>query len=256
MTTPPTTPPTATPSTRATPPSRRPWSAGRTVLVIAGSLLTLVALATLAGGGVALWADQQRGSDGYFTAGPGRFSTDTQAIAVHSVHVQVSGPDTLTGLYDQDSLGDLRIQLRSDDPDASLFVGVGPADDVAAYLDPVTHDEVANFDTGPFQVDYSRHDGGQTVADPAAQTFWAASDAGPGPRTLTWPVTSGDWAVVIMNTDTSAGVRAEVTTGATMPILGTAAVIALTTGGLLLVGGVVMIVAPITTRRPRRSGVE
>jgi hypothetical protein len=122
---------------------------------------------------------------------------------------------------------------------ASVFVGVGPADDVAAYLDAVSHDEVADLDAGPFDVTYARHPGGEPATDPAAQTFWAATDSGTGARTLTWPVASGDWAVVVMNTDASAGIDADVTAGATIPILGASAVAAVLVGGLMLVAGAV-----------------
>jgi hypothetical protein len=245
MTTTPTAP-TAS-STPTTAPRRRPWNAGRTVLVVAGSLLALSGVGALAGGATAVWAGQQRDSDGYLTSGPGRFATDTYAISAPSLHLDVTGPD----LYGQGQLGEIRIQAQPADPGTSLFIGIGPAKDVAAYLDPVNHVQVSDLDAGPFDVTYDPHAGGQPATDPAAQTFWAATDAGTGPRTLTWPITGGDWAVVIMNTNASAGVQTDVTAGASLPILRTVAIIAFVAGGLLLVAGIAMIVAPITTRRPR-----
>ena len=228
---------------------RRSWSGKRTALVVAGSILALLGTTALASGGIALWADQQRDGDGFFTAGPGRFSTDTYAISAPSVHIDADGPDAL---YEEDMLGKVRIQLRPADADASLFVGVGRTADVAAYLDRVGHDEVSDLDTGPFSVTYSRHTGGQPGTAPAAQTFWTATDAGAGPRTLTWPVSSGDWTVVMMNTDATAGVQADVTAGATLPIMRNIAIVALVCGVVLLGGGVAMIVAPVATRGPRR----
>lgn len=245
MTTTPTAP-TAS-STPTTAPRRRPWSAGRTLLVIAGSLLALSGIGSLAGGATAVWADQQRDTDGYLTSNPGRFTTDTYAISAPSLHLDVTGPD----LYDEGQLGEIRIQAQPADPGTSLFIGIGPAKDVAAYLDPVNHVQVNDLDAGPFDVTYDPHAGGQPATSPAAQTFWAATDAGTGPRTLTWPITGGDWAVVVMNTDASAGVQADVTAGAKLPMLRTVAIIAFVAGGLLLLAGITMIVAPITTRRSR-----
>jgi hypothetical protein len=87
------------------------------------------------------------------------------------------------------------------------------------------------------------------ATEPTAQMFWGAADSGTGPRTLTWEVSSGDWAIVIMNTDGSAGVEADVSAGAALPIIRTVAVISLVAGGLLLIGGITMIVVAIATPR-------
>jgi hypothetical protein len=109
----------------------------------------------------------------------------------------------------------------------------------------------SDIDLDPFDATYTAQPGGEPAAEPAAQTFWAASDSGTGPRTLTWQVSTGDWAIVIMNTDGSVGVEADVSAGATLPIIQTVAVISLVAGGLLLIGGITMIVVPLATRGPR-----
>ncbi|TMR91426.1 hypothetical protein [Nonomuraea basaltis] len=238
------------PAAETAPPERRSWSGARTLLLVLGVLLALTGAGSLAGGGVALWADGQRDDDGYLSAGPGRFATDTYAISASSLHIHVDGLDDVFG---DDLLGQVRVQLRPTDASASLFVGIGPADDVAAYLERVSHDEVGDLDAAPAGVTYIRRAGDRPAAAPAAQTFWAASDSGPGPRTLTWPVAAGDWAVVIMNTDASAGVQADIDAGARVPILGAVSVIAFVTGGLFLAAGIAMIVAPVVTCGRRRQ---
>jgi hypothetical protein len=237
----------ATPTAPTVSPARRPWSAVRTVLVVAGSVLALSGLGSLAGGAVTVAASQQRDGDGFFTSGQERFATDTYAISATSLHVDVMGPD----FYGDGQLGEVRIQVRPADPGASMFVGVGPAKEVNAYLDAVNHVEISDLDAGPFDVRYSPHAGGQPATGPAAQTFWTATGAGAGPQTLSWPITSGDWAVVIMNTDASAGIQADVSTGARLPFLGTVAVIAFVTGGVLLIAGLALILVPVLTRGPR-----
>ena len=73
MTTTPTTP--TKPTAPAGSPGRRSWSATRTVLVVAGSVPALLGVGSLAGGGFALWAAQQRDSDGYLTSGQAHFTT-------------------------------------------------------------------------------------------------------------------------------------------------------------------------------------
>jgi len=243
MTTAPTAP---TAPTRSAP---RRWGAGRIALVVAGAVLALSGTGPLLGGGLAAWADQQRDADGYLTAGPGRFATDTYAISAPSVHLHAAGPDVL---YEHGMLGTVRIEVRPIDAGTSVFVGVGRASDVAAYLDRVDHDEVADLETGPFSVRYDRHPGGKPAAGPAAQSFWTTSQSGPGEHTLTWPVEEGDWTVVIMNADASAGLQADVSTGAELPILSGIAAAALATGGVMLLAGIAMVVAAIATGRPRR----
>jgi hypothetical protein len=243
-----TTPTPTTPTAATGPPGLRRWSAGRTVLVVAGSFLALLGLGALTGGAAAAWAGQQRDNGGYLTSGPGRFTTDTYAISATTVHVDVLGPD----VYGQGQLGKVRIQAQPAQPGGSLFVGVGPAEDVAAYLDPVHHVQVSDLEAAPFDVTYREHAGGQPATGPAAQTFWTAAHSGTGPQTITWPIAAGDWAVVIMNTDASAGVQADVTAGAALPVLRTVAIIAFIVGGLLLVAGIAMIVAPIATRGRRQ----
>jgi hypothetical protein len=233
--------------------TRRPWSGARTALIVVGLVVALAGGSALAGGGVALWAANQRDSDGFFTAGPGRFSTESYAISAPSLHVDVTGPDAF---YEEDALGEVRFRVAPANSGGSVFVGIGRTDDVAAYLGEVRHDEVSDFDTGPFSVTYGRHPGGAPSTDPTVQRFWAASDAGPGARTLTWTIAPGDWTVVIMNMDGSAGIQVDVSTGAKIPFLGVFAATALVVGGILLVAGTVMVVAPIATRARRRPPAD
>jgi hypothetical protein len=247
MTTAPTT--SAAPTGSTVPTGRSSWSAARTALVVVGSVLALSGLGALAGGGAVAWAGQQRDGDGYLTSDPGHFTTDTYAISATSLDFDVTGPD----VYGEGQLGEVRIQVRSRDRDASVFVGIGPASDVAAYLDRVKHVEVSDLDSGPFEATYTQHAGGRPGTAPEAQTFWAATDAGIGPQTLTWPIATGDWTVVIMNSDASAGVDTDVSAAARVPFLRTAAVIAFVFGGVLLIAGIAMIVAPFITRGSRRT---
>lgn len=225
---------------------RRSWSAWRTVLVILGSLLILLGGASLIGGGVALWTHAQRDADGYHTAGPERLTTEAFALTAPSLDVDLTGPDAV---YAGDLLGDLRITVESRKADTPVFVGIGPADDVARYLDGVRRSEVADFDADPFTVSYVQRAGGQPAADPGTQDFWAASDTGTGRRTVTWNVADGNWSIVVMNADRSAGVDADVSLGGTLPVLLPAAIAALVVGGLLLILGIVIIVLTIATRR-------
>jgi hypothetical protein len=242
-------PTAATPGTAT--PVRRSRSGWRALLVILGALLIVVGATLLAIGGVALWADQQRGDDGYFTAGPERLTTNTFALTAPSVDVNGSGPDAF---YTEDLLGDVRIRAESRDAGTALFIGIGSAADVANYLAGVGHTELSDVEIDPFEVTYAEQSGGRPAASPAAQNFWVASDTGTGLRTLDWDVASGDWAVVIMNADGSSGIDADLGVAATLSAIRDIAVGALIGAALMLTIGIAVIVSTLSRRgRPRHD---
>jgi hypothetical protein len=209
------------------------------VLVVVGTVLILLGCGLLVGGGIGLWIHQQRDADGYHTADPGRLTTDTFAVFA-------SDP-----IFADDPLGEIRIRLESRNAETPLFIGVGPADDVAKYLDGVGHAEVSDFDSDGFKVNYTPRPGGRPATDPAVQTFWVASDTGTGPRTLTWNIADGNWSVLIMNADRSPGVDTDATIGATLPFVFPITIATLITGGVLLITGIAMIAITLATR-PRK----
>nr|MDP9344036.1 DUF4389 domain-containing protein [Actinomycetota bacterium] len=49
---------------------------------------------------------------------------------------------------------------------------------------------------------------------PDEQRFWDVQSSGSGVRILTWPVRSGRWSVVVMNTDGTPGIDVEASIGA------------------------------------------
>jgi hypothetical protein len=224
---------------------RRPWGAWRIVLVILGAFVVLIAAAILAGGVVGLWTYQQRDSDGFYTAGPERFSTDTYALSVPGFDIDAAGPDAI---YADDILGDVRIRAESGNTGTPLFVGIGPADEVARYLQDVSHAQLADIDVDPFRATYLERPGDAPTADPANQSWWVASDSGTGPRTVTWEAASGSWTVVIMNADGTAGVDADISAGATLPVILPASLGAVAVGVVLLVIGIAVIVLTAATR--------
>lgn len=241
MTTTPTTPIPA-----PTPPVRRSWSGWRTALVVVGSLFALVSVVLFAIGGVGLWAQQQRDRDGYFTAGPERVTTSTYALSAPSVDIGGAGPDAF---YTDDFLGEVRIDFASKTPGTPVFIGIGPAADVATYLNGVSHDEIADFDVDPFKLSTTARDGDKPAAGPAAQTFWVASATGTGPSTLNWTAKGGDWTVVIMNADGSPKVDVDLSVGGTLPAVEGITIGALIGAVLLLIIAAALVVLAVTTRR-------
>ena len=182
--------------------------AGSIVLLVLGSILSLVAFALLLAGAAAVWAEQtQRDADGYFTTSFERYDTPLYALTWEDVEI---GDVADTPGWVVDRLGDVRV-LASGASGRDLFVGIGPAVEVRAYLAGVGRVEVVDgFDPDGLRPSA----GGAPAEEPAEQTFWAASTTGAGHETLTWDVDSGEWSLVVMNADASRAVAAELQLGA------------------------------------------
>lgn len=231
-----------TPSTPPQPPAQRGarWSVGHILLVVFGSIVALLGVALLGAGGTALWADlTQRDDDGYLTSPTEPFETETFAITSESVDLLESG-DAGERFLTEGVLGNVRITGESAGND--VFIGIGRTDDVDSYLDGVAHDQVRDIDFDPFAVEYRRFPGGEPAGPPGEQDFWAASASGSGRQSAVWEAESGDWTVVVMNTDASRGVAADLSAGAEANFLIWLAIGLLAAGALILAGGVTMIV--------------
>jgi hypothetical protein len=222
-------------------------SAGRVILIVLGSIGVLFGIALLAGGGFLLWADRTQREDGYLTTPTERFATPTYALTRTRLEVDTDG----AGWVLNDSwFGKVRIRGESAGG-KTLFMGIGPEAAVAKYLGPVAHANVEEIDFDPFRVTYLPVTGGTPQGPPTDQRFWAASASGVGTQTLTWKVREGDWSVVLMNSDGSRGVAANIDVGAKMSFLLWVAVGGLLGGVLVTGGSVALVVLAARTRRPQ-----
>jgi len=242
-------PPSGPPPGRLPAPPRRPLGAGRIVAIVIGALLCLIGLGLLAGGAAVAAAGHSRDAAGFVTSGTAPIDSDAYAVVVPRVGVQIHGPDQA---YARDLLGTVRIRATGDDANKAVFLGLARTEDVDAYLRGVGHDEVRDIDADPVRTDYTNRAGGAPSSPPGEQTFWDRSDAGTGTRTVDWQVASGNWTVVVMNADGTAGEHADVDLGGTQPFLRGATIGLFAAGGVLLVGGVLLIVLPLVTRREGR----
>ncbi|MET3769206.1 hypothetical protein ABIB15_001894 [Marisediminicola sp. UYEF4] len=127
-------------------------------------------------------------------------------------------------------------------PDSDVFLGIGPADEVADYLDGVEHSVVTAVGTTPFQPRYREVPGTGSPEPPGEQDFWVESVEGSGARELEWELASGDRTIVVMNADASAPVDVGLRAGVRSSLIGPAAVALLFIGLPLLLLGIPLIV--------------
>ena len=178
----------------------------RTGRIVGGTVAVMIGVGALAGGGALVGVHAtQRDDDGFYSTDATALQTATRALVSDDLQVDT---DEVGWLVDSGRLVDIR--LGADGArDGPVFVGIGPTDDVQAYLDGVSQ-QSADFGDGG---EGAARPGDRAPAPPASQGFWAASAAGAGNQTIVWPVDSGDWSAVVMNADGSAGVRVETQLG-------------------------------------------
>jgi hypothetical protein len=213
-------------------------------LVVGGALASLFAAGILAVGGLALWGDSQKDSDGYLSTDTHQFEAGTRALATENLDIDLDGAGWV---LDDSDLGKVRLEADSNDG-KPLFVGIARTGDVDDYLRGVAHTTLTDVDTSPFEASYDDHRGDRSPAAPAASGIWAASQHGSGKQTLNWEIEDGDWSVVVMNADGSAGVDADISTGAKVPFLDELGWSAIGSGSFVLIVGVALMVMGI--RRP------
>lgn len=215
-------------------PARKGWTAGRLASLVAGSILILLSVVLLAGAGTLTWADQEQ-QGGYLTTGTATYSTGGYALA--SDPVNLHGWWRWLGSF-TDSV---RIRVTATRPGTPVFAAIGPASAVSRYLSGVSYASV----TALGDHDVVQHPGSLVPAPPSAAFDWAAQVRGAGSQTLRWSARSGDWMVLVMNADGSAGVTIRTDIGITSPVLPWLAAELLAAGLLGGLTGAVLVLIPL-----------
>jgi hypothetical protein len=194
-------------------------------LAIVGAMIMLAGLVVLA----------FVGFDGTFTTPRTSATTDTHAIVISASFVDED--------FRSEDLGESSVTLDVVGRSGEVFVGVADTADVSAYLDGVAHAEATEVAYPGGDLGLRRVAGTEEPTPPEDEGFWTSSITGDGE--LTWALDEGDWSVVVMNADASAGVDVAGTATARIPILGTAVAVLLVLGVPLMIGGLAMIVSAL-----------
>jgi hypothetical protein len=212
--------------------------ANRKFTIISGAVVAVVgALVALCGAALAIVL----GSDSSITTGQQDVSTATTAL--------VTPLDNVDGIDDVASLlGQPRLRLSVHTGGAPVFIGVGRARDVDAYLARADIDHVDDIDGDPFHLDVSHRPGGTVPVPPGSESFWVARASGTDPS-LDWRVRNGNYRVVLMSAAGHAGVGVQARATVEIPHLYPFAVGALIAGGVAVaLGGMLVVIGLRRTR--------
>lgn len=209
----------------------------RIALGITGTIASLIAVALVAGGALALWGDSLKDDDGYLRTDTERFTTDTRALASENLDVDLGDADFIA---QTDDLGKIEVTAQSRD-DKPVFVGIARTTDVERYLGGVPYTTVNDIDVAPFRADYERHPGNRHPVSPDHAGIWLESSQGTGKQSVDWEIDDGDYSVVVMNADGSLGVDADISAGADVPYLDEIGWSAMGSGAFALILGIGLI---------------
>ena len=188
---------------------------GKVVAAIFGSIFALVALGLLIGGGALLWSHETlRDADGFYSSSAKYMDVDGYAIVADEIDLASHPGDWWPAKVD--ATVELRVVSTSG---REVFLGIGPKEDVDAYLSNVTHSVIRQLGDGWRDVRLVERSGVAPSDAPASLGFWTVSKQGPGEQTLTWDLSRGRWSAVIMNADGSSDVSVSAIVRARLPIL-------------------------------------
>lgn len=197
------------------------------IAAVVGVPMVLGGLALTVFGGIALAIPDD---DGWISAGPLRVSSEAVALVGDDIRIDLGDHVGNGGTFVGWDGIPARLEANSRNG-KDVFIGVASAPDVTAYLSRVSVARIESFHHEP---EFEERTGTTAVAPPVDQGFWVASSVD---GTLDWDVTDGEWAVVMLNSDGSAGVDVSVTGAVRIPYLGVIGAVAVALGLIAITFG-------------------
>ncbi|WP_430297329.1 DUF4389 domain-containing protein [Sinomonas sp. B1-1] len=224
---------------------------GHWILLVLGVLLAAAGAGLTLAGSALLASDAAQQDGRYLVSQQERLRTTGYALVSRSARIDFGGA-AVSGIPGVSSLGDLaslQVRVTPVVPGQEVFVGIGDAAQVAAYLKDVPQASLSDVSwwAGGFRTprvtssaadDLRPTAGSQAPAAPAQQTFWAASASGAGTQQLAFDLREGEWTLVVMNANSARPLWADVQFGVRSHLLGPL-------GGGLLAGGLVGLVVGV-----------
>lgn len=203
------------------------------VMLVLGTVFSLIGLGMLTGGVAATVANAQQADNGFFSAPAASFSADSYALTAPRLDVAGRG-----GI----PAGVASIRLEATSTGGDVFIGIAPQAEVDRYLTAVHHTDLVDVSVSPFRAEYRDVPGAARPALPGDQAWWTVSASGPDTQQVVWDVQPGTWAVVVMNVDASPGLAVQLRAGARLGLLAPLAIGMVIAGILLLLLGIALVV--------------
>jgi len=204
-------------------------------LVLLGLFMTI--------GGIALVV--LVGTDGSFTLPQTRGLSSGHALVLETLDLSEALPSS--GSF----AATVGVKVQGDNGHGDVFVGIGPASDVARYLDRVQVDRITQVNW-PGGMRTETEPGTRRPKPPGEQSFWVAMAQG-SLATLTWPVAPGTWTLVIMNASGASQVSVLASGSITLPALGPIGIVVLVVGLAILTGAVLLTISGAKTPSARKG---
>ena len=249
-------PPTPSPTHSPTGPHQDPrsprpsaWTAGRVVSLTLGCLMMMLSLVLgVPAGALAAAGLGARDDSGFLMSGPQPLGTSTYALVSSNVELHVDAPPDLTPAA---LLGDAQLTVEPRGGGA-VFIGLAPTAEVEAYLGDVERSVLIDLRNGRAVL---AQDGRAAPATaPGRQDIWVAQSSGSGPQSIRWTPENGDWTVVVMNADGSAGVSVDASAGAEVPAMWWVIGILVLLAALSLLVGIVLVAVPLRSVSKQNAG--
>ncbi len=157
------------------------------------------------------------GPDGVISTPDFGFRTDNVALVGDDMNLwvepDVGAPDFF--------VNDFKVSVTADSTNGKdVFIGVGPAADVRAYIGDADPDRLRVIGD---DLEVVRGSGTDTLPPPGDEDFWTETNAD---GTFEWRPSTGQWALVVLNADGSAGIDTVLDVDATIPFLRPVAAVA------------------------------
>jgi hypothetical protein len=214
------------------------WGIMQILAVCFGGMLLLTSFGLIFGGGFLIFGMESISQpDGYFMSRSVQFNVNSYAILQSGIDIRMDGMPVWRPMM-QDILT-IKITANNNNPSKEVFIGITSTSDADSYLNTI---EYSTLMQQPWVFDrwsqdklptFSLHPGIAPSQPPVNMNIWVASTIGSGTQSLTWVPQTGDYSVVIMNSDGTKNVDVSVQLGAKIPILRGI-------GVGLLVGGVIL----------------
>lgn len=217
----------------------------RALLVIIGVLGGLAGL-YCAGSGLTTYRAVD--SDGFITSDRATIVSDTLAVTAAAAEIETQSKNLSSGK------ALIRVQARREDG-GRVFVGIGRAELVQAYLLGSRYEALTEIEFSPFEFNSRTVPGRSTeelLAPPESRgDIWAASSAGEGLQETSYAVVKDEdgevipHTVVIMNADPSAGIAVEAELAVKYPRLRGTGIAFMIIGTVVFLIGALMVVVAI-----------